>query len=499
MTNLMAFERTARTDHSREHGLLINAQGEVVAQRDGDFDSVYFSPIELESACGGVLSHSHPRDLPPSCADLMIAALYGMTLRAVGVAPDTGEQFNHQVTMVGSSEALAEEIQARFDSYVERAEKELATQPMGDMAWQRESRHLAVQRLARDLGFTYQRVQYNVMLSEATQQERARLSVLTSVETTMSDHVFAPLHNDIMRHLSRMAVDGKVPVNQIEQARRVVHTLVQRTILGQATRDGSLHPYLVDRGQVVPRSQYFRVLWGLMREAGTAAAKGHADLMRKYLPADLVRALEYATVDPFDADLSEMDDGPDLSGHDPLHMWTGPDGKRLIDRMWNVASDMYRRLDQFVTGAIARGMPVQQLDRELEQFLVHGKGDYEAMRLARTEVAATYSRVDSASASMNPIVESYQPFTSPAHHHIDVCDEMVAGGPYPVSDTQHLPPYHPFCLCGVTWLVVENVTEAIANLRTRIEKAVANAKKAFTDLIGPLSRRFIDAIFGSRS
>jgi hypothetical protein len=499
MATMAGFEQQYRADHNREHGLLLDRNGDVIVERTGIYDQVAFEPEEFESARGGYLTHSHPRDLPPSGADLEVAATFDMTLRAVGIAPDTGQQFDHTVKMPDFPRRRIKEIVPAFNREMGKAQKELAKQPYGDLQWQRESRHLALQRLARDFGFIYRRVERNASLAEANRHERARLDTLNNVETVMRDRVFEPLHDEIIRNLSRLTVGDSIPIANIEQARQVVATLVQRTILGPATRTGSLQPYTVRSGEVIPHSLYFKVLWSLMREAGQVASNRQADLMRKYLPADLVRSLEYATVDPFGTDLSEMDDAPDLSGHDPLHLWTGPDGKRLIDRIWNVAGDMYRRLDTFISSAVARRVPLASIDKQLQAYLVDDKGSYEAMRLARTETAATYSRVDSAAASLNPIVETYQPFTSPLHKHVDVCDEQVAGGPYPANDTDHLPPYHPFCLCGVLWNMVEDIPAKVEQLQGGIARALAAGKKAFSDLIGPLSRRFLDLIFGSRS
>lgn len=492
---LADFEQRYRGDHKREHALLIDASGSVVTQNVGDFDSVKFDERDLEKARGGYVTHSHPRALPPSGPDLMLSANYNLLLRAVGNAPDTGQHIDY---MVSVPTHLAKALAEQFDNEVERAEQKLSRLPLNDLAWQRESRHLAIRHLSRTLNFPYRRIEKKTPLSEATNHEHARLDVFQTLESQMQREVFEPLHGEVVRTLRRSAMRGHLAMGQIETLRTRLQSAVQRQILGPVV-DNSLHPYLVRRGQITPHSPYFKVLWENMRASGQTAANRHAEMLRAYLPADMVRSLEYASVNPFETDISEMDDGPDLSGHDPLHLWTGPDGRRLLERLWNVAGDLYKRLDNFVSGAIATGQDVDQMDSALWTYLVEGKGDYEAMRLARTEVAATFSRVDSAAAALNPLVEQYQPFTSPQHKHTDVCDEQVANGPYPKNDTTHLPPYHPFCLCGVMWQVVEDIPAAVERLRKQIATALTKAKTAFTDLVGPLSKQFVDRIFGVRS
>ena len=179
---LHAFEARYRGDHVREHALLLDAQGNVVTQNAGDNDSVHFTDSDLEAAQGGFITHSHPKGLPPSSADLLLAAKYGLLLRAVGNAPDTGQQVNYTVKFPSD---LSKGIAAHFDNAVEQAEKELAQLPCSDLEWQRASRHLAVTRLSQALGFTYQRVYKSVSLSEATTHEKVRLDLLGNIQTAL--------------------------------------------------------------------------------------------------------------------------------------------------------------------------------------------------------------------------------------------------------------------------------------------------------------------------
>lgn len=482
-----AFETRYRADHAVEHALLLDSAGTVIARRTGDADSVYFEIADLDRARGGYVTHTHPRALPPSGADVLLAAEHGLLLRAVGNIPDTGRQIDY--TIAGLPPSLANIIPSAFDDAVEIAERELAKLPLSDLDWQRESRHLALTRLADRYGFAYSRAYPNDRLSEVTHAERVRLNTLGQVDTVLSVQVFAPLAASLVRLLVRASVGGVIPITALERLRSAANLLVQQTFLGRPDARGLLTPYTVQRGQMQSNSPYFTALLQLMRNAAQKAIDRHAAMMRKYLDADIARALEFATVSPFHG-VAEA-----APQYDPLHLWVGPDGKRLSDRIWNAAGDMRRKLDDYLTQAIARRTPVEQMAKELDAFLQPGQGAYTAYRLARTETTAAYARADWMSAQGNPFAETYSYFTAPSHKCCDECDVREAGSPYPKDDQAHLPPAHPSCVCGIRWNIVKSPANVMKALRMKIDQAVAAAKAAFTDVIGPLSKRFADLLF----
>lgn len=480
-----AFEIRYRADHTREHALLLDSAGNVIARRMGDADSVYFESADLERARGGYVTHTHPRALPPSGADVLIAAEHGLLLRAVG---DTHEcQIDY--TLAGLMPSLLTTLPAAFDDAVEMAERELAKLPLSDLDWRRESRHLALTRLADQYGFAYSRAYPRESLSETTHAERARLNALGQVDAVLSSQVFAPLSASLVRLLVRASVGGTVPITALERLRSAAHLLVQQTFLGRPDARGLVAPYTVRHGQMQSNSPYFTALLALMRDAAQKAIDRHAAMMRKYLDADVARSLEFATVSPFHG-VSEA-----APQYDPLHLWVGKDGKRLSDRIWNAAGDMRRKLDDYLTQAIARRMPVEQMAKELDVFLQPGQGAYAAHRLARTETTAAYARADWLSAQGNPFAETYSYFTAPSHKCCDECDVREAGSPYPKDDMTHLPPAHPNCVCGISWNIVRSPANVMKALRIKIDQAIAAARTAFTDVIGPLSKRFIDMLF----
>lgn len=493
---LAAFESTYRHDHKHEHALLLDHSGNPVVERVGDIDSVQFSPQELDRACMGLLTHNHPHGKPFSKDDLTLAAEYGMTIRAVGDTPD-GEQYDYTVKMPAPSKPLADAIGRAFDGTVQQTTRSLANRSYNAWKLEREARHTAISALAKRYGFLYQRVQRNAPVSETTRHERARLDTFAALEKTMRADVFLPLHAALTSILARNADSlGTIPMQRLEYVRHAASRLVMRTVLGSPLQDGTLAPYTHRDGQVVPRSPYFKALYGAMYGAASAAVERHAAMLRKYLPEDLRRAFEFASVNPFERDLAETDDAPQ---YDPLHLWIGDDGKQLSDRIWVAAGDMRRKLDAYLTEAIAARRSVAQMTKELEDFLMPGNGVYEAMRLARTEVASAYARADSAAAQQNPLVETYQPFTAPEHACCDGCDDIVAAGPYPKDDITHLPPYHPFCICGVLWNMVQNVATLVDMLRQKIADAISAGRTALSDIIGPLSRKFTDLLFRGKA
>lgn len=490
--DVKAFENRYRYDPVQEHAALFDSQGHGVVARDGDEDSVAFTPQELSRACMGFLTHSHPHGKPPSQRDLMIAAQYGLTLRAFGDTPD-GESYEYTVQFTAPSEQKAVIVEADFDDEEQQARRELSTDPLNDLQWEREARNLAVTRLAQRLGFQYTRVRRHVSLSEMSSHESKRLEVLATLESQLQSAILKPLHADIVRALYRNAdATGHISPERLPVVRQDITRIVQRMLLGTPMLDGSLAPYTVQHGQVVARSAFFRLLWTLMREAASVSVQRHAEIMRQYLPKDMVRALEYATVSPF-SDVSEMDETPD-----PLHEWLGPDGRRLIDRIWNVAGDLRRRIDTFVTGLSASGRKVSDIDGALESYL-DGVGSFEMKRLARGEVSQAGSRADRLAANFNPLVEMYRTVLSPAHKEIDECDDNASRGPYPKNDIEHLAPLHVGCLCSIVWELVKDIEAVVTSLREKVMQAITAAKLSFIDIIGPLSRKFLDLLFGGRS
>lgn len=338
--------------------------------------------------------------------------------------------------------------------------------------------------------------------------ELERLDTLVQVDRVLARDVFQPLVAQVTTLLARYADSrGQVPLAKLPAIRDGAHRQVIQTMLGRTgSQEGVPHPYVEHGGRVYPQSPYFVALFGLMHRAASEAVNVHADLMRRYLPLELVELLERATLDPFSPVVHELSDADLRLEYDPLHRWIGPDGKQLSDRIWQVTGDMGRKLDAYLTQAVARNVPVPIMAQELERYLIpgtshelvntpYGQIAYEAMRLARTEVSAARHRADSAAAQMNPLVEGYSFFTAPEHQCCDHCDVVQAGNPYPKDDVTHLPPQHPNCICGVIWHLIEDIGTAVNRLIDLVKDAIKRGVNSFVNWIGPLSKRFLDRLF----
>lgn len=289
------------------------------------------------------------------------------------------------------------------------------------------------------------------------------LGVLAQAERDYAA-LFADLTDRINAQLVRTAtLDGAIPLTRAQALRDAIGAAVTATFLGGAS-GGELRPFQVVAGRVVPLSPYMTVLWRHVEAASRVAVDQHAAQMRQHLhnAPDVLRALERATVNPFArtprvAEQADFNPRPFLS-YDPLHRFVRPDGYTLSDRIWRTSVETRRKIDQLLTEGIAQGKGALELANELEAFLQPGRGlrvtnkpygttaSADAMRLARTEIAAAHARAGLMSANLNPFVGGYQPTLSRQHPKLDECDEAVAGGPYPLDDLAHLPPYHPHCV-----------------------------------------------------
>lgn len=147
---------------------------------------------------------------------------------------------------------------------------------------------------------------------------------------------------------------------------------------------------------------------------------------------------------------------------------TGPDGLVLSDRTWRAGRRWRRAAQTVVEDGVARGLSARDLARQLQQYLAPGvftahkretrrrlgvptDVSYEALRLARTEMANAFHE---GTILANQAVPGYQGVLwrlSAAHPMRDVCDDLAESrahgrpGFYPVGQEPTRP--HPQCLC----------------------------------------------------
>lgn len=319
--------------------------------------------------------------------------------------------------------------------------------------------------------------------------------------------------------LREARADGKVPLTRRRPVREAVEREVTAHFLS-ATRDRSLAPFEVVMGRVVPLSPYATVLFASIADATRIAVDQQAVIMERALAdaPDVLLALRNARSNPFAvakraAEFEGWKLRPFLE-YDPAHRFVWPDGYTLSNRIWRTSVETRRKIDALLAEGLAEGKGSLELSEELERFLQPGRGlrrtnkpygrygsnaSYDAMRLARTEITAAHSRAGFMSAQLNPFVQSYDVVLSGSHPKFDICDVVAAGGPYPMDDTEHLPPLHPHCLCHLRWTVADNMDTVIANLRAELAAAERTMRTTatLTGLVGPILRdKFVDLLLG---
>lgn len=331
---------------------------------------------------------------------------------------------------------------------------------------------------------------------------------------------FAALSARIGDRLLREArADGKVPLTRRRVVREDVERMVTAHFLG-ASRDRSLAPFDVALGRVVPLSPYATALFASIADVTRIAVDQHAVMMERALAdaPDVLLALRNARSNPFAvakraAEFEGWKLRPFLE-YDPAHRFVWPDGYTLSNRIWRTSVETRRKIDALLAEGLAEGKGSLELSEELERFLQPGRGlrrtnkpygrygsnaSYDAMRLARTEITAAHSRAGFMSAQLNPFVQSYDVVLSGSHPKPDICDDVAAGGPYPMDDMEHLPPLHPQCLCHLRWSVTGDMDTIIADLRADLAAAdrVTRSAATLTSLVGPLLRdKFVDLLLG---
>lgn len=150
---------------------------------------------------------------------------------------------------------------------------------------------------------------------------------------------------------------------------------------------------------------------------------------------------------------------------------THKDGLHLSDRIWNTAESSRDAMRAIVTAGI--GEDAVKVARALETYVKQGATvtaahfpgmmkrmgsrvpeniDYNALRLARTELTAAYSEATIGAAKASPAIKKVRWVLSNTHPRTDICDAYASGGDgHGVYDAKDCPlsPAHPNCLCTI--------------------------------------------------
>ncbi len=330
------------------------------------------------------------------------------------------------------------------------------------------------------------------------QQQLAVMREANTDLTALFDQLARQIGTIVLREAGP---DGTVPRTRLRAIQEASGAAVSALFLGRA-RSGQPAPFDVVAGAVVPLSPYMTVLWRAVAQATRVGVDQQAQIMRKALAGapDVLLVLQNAQRNPFAvarqvSEQAGFRPNP-FAQYDPLHRFVHPDGYRLSDRIWRISGDARRRLDLLLQQQIAEGMGATAMAKELEQFLrvdrqirrtnkPYGRdASYDAMRLARTEITAAGSRAGMMAAQMNPFVQEYEVVLSGSHPKVDVCDEEADGGPYPIEDTSHTPPFHPFCMCRLRWVLSPDSDAIIDEMREQILTGPVHT--ALVAMIGPV-------------
>ena len=372
---------------------------------------------------------------------------------------------------------------------------------------------------------------------------RARaLAVLRENEAAMTA-LYAGLARDVAAIVQRRAdADGNVPRQATFEIQQQAGELVRRLFLGRNGR-GEWAPFdTVGNGAVIPLSPYMRQLWAAIRSAVRIPVEQSAAILERRLPLDVLTVIRAADVNPFVAAKKQVAEVMEivhrghrdnaenhrekaekklcgslrasvssvnrslvaeqlfrpnpLATYEPAHTWVDPNGHRLSDRVWNTAGNTRQRLDAYLEQAIREGRGALQMSRELEQFLIPGRGlrtskpyganaSFDGMRLARTEISRAAQEAQRMTAAMNPFVSGLKWRLSASHPRIDICDDLARGGPagdgvYSVEAYPERP--HPQCLCRPENVIIENPDSILNELRADIRRVRAD----LVDKVGPL-------------
>lgn len=145
-------------------------------------------------------------------------------------------------------------------------------------------------------------------------------------------------------------------------------------------------------------------------------------------------------------------------------------GLKLSERIWNVGQHNKKIMSDIVRAGV--GEDVVTVARSLESYVKKGKTsisanypnmmkrmgsriptnlDYNALRLARTELTAAYGEGVIASAKATPVVKYVKWVISSSHPRKDICDTNATGGTNGngIYEAMSCPiyPAHPNCIC----------------------------------------------------
>ena len=308
--------------------------------------------------------------------------------------------------------------------------------------------------------------------------------------------MFRELSAFAARELARAAdADGVVPVRQTSALQRSIGDRTEAMFVGTGA-DGQRAPYILLQGQLVPQSQYMRILWTAIQDSTRLAVEQHASIMERHMSPSFVAQLRAVQVPDFTRALVfEIRTTNPFAEYDPAHRWVDPNGYRLDDRIWNTSTTTRRKIDRLLAEGIKEGKAATTMAKELEVFLKPGRtlrtkrpygttGSYDALRLARTETTRAHAAAQERGALANPFIQAVNVVLSHSHPKPDICDTAADLSPFPKDaiPSEYAIPLHPHCLCHYTYEMLDTPTVVEARLKADVRAG----KATLAQIVGPL-------------
>lgn len=231
---------------------------------------------------------------------------------------------------------------------------------------------------------------------------------------------------------------GHIPQGAIPNLKYAVQRAVMTAFLGDSGA-GRFSPYTMTNGVILAHSDYMSSLVPTLTSLSLLAVEQQTAILKE---SGLTSGSNRRS---FSATKQVLED------YQPPLKQVLADGKSFAERLPWVATLTYQRLWYYLLDEFDGNDSAAVILSRVETWM-NEHGSYPGRRLARGEALRTFTTIGRAAAILNPAVTGYGVTTSPLHRDTDECDEVEAGSPYLLNDREHLPPFHPLCMCQVYWI-----------------------------------------------
>jgi hypothetical protein len=198
----------------------------------------------------------------------------------------------------------------------------------------------------------------------------------------------------------------------------------------------------------------------------------------------------------------------------PMHQWQDARGYTLSRRIWDAGRNTQAKIDALLAEGIRNGDSAQVIAKRLEQFVRPDRanlrtqkpyginGSFDAMRLARSEIARAHSHASYIASLMNPYVNEIEVARSrngdpkcpvcPRYATLSMDGSRLRPA-YSVYSAVY-PIFHPHCKCYTFPVVVDSPEAVTARLRAVMEDSRVDR---LTPALNPAGRdAFVQRLVG---